>query len=156
MCHSRINGRKHLIANSDFASHFLVFAKTAEQEASSLGTAEYALDLSVKRAQERVTSKKPSAERQAIQRYLAEMAADVYALKLMLQDVAARWDRGERIPAQAPMTKLFGLEAAGLISRSARTQAASGTRRSCRQAPSPRRASPPALQQARAPLRSRG
>ena len=178
----KINGRKHLITNSDFASHFLVFAKTAEKEvtcfltprsvpgftiapywhtmgcvggshglltftdcvvpdsavlgevgkgvdqleealeisrvfvaASSLGTAEYALDLSVKRAQERVTFKKPIAERQAIQRYLAEMATDVYALKLMLQDVATRWDRGERIPAQASMTKLFGLEAVGRV-----------------------------------------
>ena len=178
----KINGRKHLITNSDFASHFLVFAKTAEKEvtcfltprslpgftiapywhtmgcvggshglltftdcvvpdstvlgevgkgvdqleealeisrvfvaASSLGTAEYALDLSVKRSKERVTFRKPIAERQAIQRYLAEMATDVYALKLMLQDVAARWDRGERIPAQASMTKLFGLEAVGRV-----------------------------------------
>lgn len=178
----KIDGRKHLITNSDFASHFMVFAKTADKEvtcfltprdipgfridgywhtmgcaggshglltftdcfvsdstvlgdvgkgidqleealeisrvfvaASSLGTAEYALDLSVKRAKERVTFKKPIAERQAIQRYLAEMATDVYALRLMLEDCAARWDRGERIPAQASMTKLFGLEAVGRV-----------------------------------------
>jgi alkylation response protein AidB-like acyl-CoA dehydrogenase len=177
-----INGRKHLITNSDFASHFMVFAKTGDREvsclltprdasgfkieslphtmgakggahglltftdcfvpdsavmgdvgkgldqlekaleisrvfvaASSLGTAEYALELSVARAKERVTFKKPIAERQAIQRYLAEMATDVYALRLMLQDVAARWDRGERVPAQASMTKLFGLEAVGRV-----------------------------------------
>jgi alkylation response protein AidB-like acyl-CoA dehydrogenase len=83
--------------------------------ASSLGTAEHALELSVQRAKERVTFKKPIAERQAIQRYLAEMATDVYALKLMLEDVADRWDRGERIPAQASMTKLFGLEAVGRV-----------------------------------------
>ncbi|MFN8626770.1 MAG: acyl-CoA dehydrogenase family protein [Candidatus Binatia bacterium] len=177
-----INGRKHLITNSDFASHFMVFAKTGDREvsclltprtapglkievyphtmgakggahglltftecfvpdsavmgdvgkgldqleealeisrvfvaASSLGTAEYALELSVARAKQRVTFKKPIAERQAIQRYLAEMATDVYALRLMLADVAARWDRGERIPAQASMTKLFGLEAVGRV-----------------------------------------
>lgn len=178
----RINGRKHLITNSDFASHFLVFAKNSEREvtcflvhrdapgfriepyfhtmgcaggshglltftdcfaadsdvigevgkgidaleealeisrvfvaASSLGTAEYALELSVARAKERVTFKKPIAERQAIQRYLAEMATDVYALRLMLEDCGRRWDAGERIPAQASMTKLFGLEAVGRV-----------------------------------------
>ena len=177
-----INGRKHLITNSDFASHFMVFAKTGDREvsclltprdasgfkiesyphtmgakggahglltftdcfvpdaavmgdvgkgldqieealeisrvfvaASSLGTAEYALELSVARAKERVTFKKPIAERQAIQRYLAEMATDVYALRLMLEDVAARWDRGERVPAPASMTKLVGLEAVGRV-----------------------------------------
>lgn len=178
----RINGRKHLITNSDFASHFLVFAKNSDREvtcflvprdaagfviepywhtmgcaggshglltftdcfapdssvigevgkgidaleealeisrvfvaASSLGTAEFALELSVARAKERVTFKKPIAERQAIQRYLAEMATDVYALKLMLEDCGRRWDAGERIPAQASMTKLFGLEAVGRV-----------------------------------------
>ncbi len=178
----KINGRKHLITNSDFASHFLVFAKNSEREvtcflvprdapgfriddywhtmgcvggshglltftdcfapdsavigkvgqgihaleealeisrvfvaASSLGTAEYALELSVARAKERVTFKKAIAERQAIQRYLAEMATDVYALRLMLEDCGRRWDAGERIPAQASMTKLFGLEAVGRV-----------------------------------------
>lgn len=177
-----INGRKHLITNSDFASHFLVFAKDTEKTvtcflvprdaegfriegywhtmgcaggshglltftdcfvpesavigevgrgihaleealeisrvfvaASSLGTAEHALELSVARAKERVTFRRPIADRQAIQRYLAEMATDVYALKLMLEDCGRRWDAGERIPAQASMTKLFGLEAVGRV-----------------------------------------
>jgi alkylation response protein AidB-like acyl-CoA dehydrogenase len=178
----KINGRKHLITNSDFASHFLVFAKNTDRQvtcflvhrdapgfqiepyfhtmgcaggshglltftdcfaadsdvigevgkgidaleetleisrvlvaASSLGTAQYALDLSVARSKERVTFKKPIAERQAIQRYLAEMATDVYALKLMIEDCGRRIDAGERIPAQASMTKLFGLEAVGRV-----------------------------------------
>ncbi len=62
-----------------------------------------------------MTFGKPLAQRQAIQRYLAEMATDVQALRLMLIDCGDRWDRGERIPAQASMTKLFGLEAVGRV-----------------------------------------
>ncbi len=79
--------------------------------ASSLGTAEEALRLSVRRAAERVTFGKPIASRQAVQRYLAEMATDVYALRAMLADATERLERGERIPAEASMCKLFGLEA---------------------------------------------
>jgi alkylation response protein AidB-like acyl-CoA dehydrogenase len=83
--------------------------------ASSLGTAERALELSIAKARERVTFGKPIAARQAVQRYLAEMATDIYALRGMLQDAAAKWDRGERIPAEASMCKLFGLEAVGRV-----------------------------------------
>src|SRR5690606_21014886 len=61
--------------------------------ASSLGTAERAFELSLEHAKERVTFGKPIAQRQAIQRYLAEMATDIYALRLMLTDCADRWDR---------------------------------------------------------------
>lgn len=184
--HYLINGRKWLITNSDFSTHFIVFAKTdpdagehgvsaiiverdtpgftieplpetmgckggehglltfkgarvpaqnilgeegmgiAQMEealeisrvfvaASSLGTAERAFELSLEHAKERVTFGKPIAQRQAIQRYLAEMATDIYALRLMLTDCADRWDRGERIPAEASMTKQFGLEAVGRV-----------------------------------------
>lgn len=181
-----INGRKHLITNSDFASHFIVFAKTdpdagergvsailvererdgftgeplpetmgskggehglltftdvrvpvtnvmgkegmgiAQMEksleisrvfvaASSLGTAERAFELALEHAKSRITFGKPIAQRQAIQRYVAEMATDIYALRLMLTDCADRWDRGERIPAEASMCKQFGLEAVGRV-----------------------------------------
>ncbi len=181
-----INGRKWLITNSDFASHFMVFAKTGAENgrpslstilverdapgltieplpetmgckggqhglltfadavvpvenllgeegegvdkmeqaleisrvfvaASSLGTAEYALDLSIEYAKQRTTFGKPIAQRQAIQRYLAEMAMDVHALRLMLHDAAAKWDAGRRIPQEASICKLFGLEAVARV-----------------------------------------
>jgi alkylation response protein AidB-like acyl-CoA dehydrogenase len=176
-----IDGEKWLITNSDFASHFILFARTGdavsafslERETpgfsieplpetmgckggehgrltleqvrlpasallgeegtglagmersleisrvlvagSSLGTAERAFELSLEHARQRVTFGKPIGDRQAVQRYLAEMAQDIYALKLMLRDVAARWDRGERIPAEASLVKLFGLEAVGRV-----------------------------------------
>lgn len=185
--HFVLNGRKWLITNSDFASHFMVFAKTGGGDggpaalsailverdtpglsiaplpetmgckggqhglltftdaavpaenllgeegagvekmeraleisrvfvaASSLGTAEYALELSVQHAKERSTFGKPIAQRQAVQRYLAEMATDVHALRLMLADAAAKWDAGSRIPREAAICKLFGLEAVGRV-----------------------------------------
>jgi alkylation response protein AidB-like acyl-CoA dehydrogenase len=83
--------------------------------ASSLGTASRALELSLKYSQERVTFGKPIGQRQAIQRYLAEMAADVYALRGMLADTAAKWDSGKRIPAESSLLKQFGLEAVGRV-----------------------------------------
>lgn len=83
--------------------------------ASSLGTAERALELSVRRAHERFTFGKPIAARQAVQRYIAEMATDLYALRGMLADAAAKWDAGRRIPAEAAMCKEFGLEAVGRV-----------------------------------------
>lgn len=181
-----IDGRKWLITNSDFATHFMVIARTGEEReralsaflverdapglsiealpelmgckggqhgqltfsdvrvradqvlggapgegehqlehaleksrllvaASSWGVAEYALELSRRHAAERVTFGKPIAQRQAVQRYLAEMATDVYALRTMLEDAAAKLDAGSRIPAEASMCKLFGLEAVGRV-----------------------------------------
>lgn len=181
-----INGRKWLITNSDFATHFITFGKTdplggsngvsavliergtpgfsiealpetmgckggehglltfddvrvpvssllgqegrglAQMEqaleisrvfiaASSLGTAERSLELALEHAKSRHTFGKPLAARQSIQRYLAEMATDVYALRNMIADAAEKWDRGLRIPAEASMCKLFGLEAVGRV-----------------------------------------
>lgn len=83
--------------------------------ASSWGTAEQALQLSVEHAKRRVTFGKPIGERQAVQRYLAEMAIDVYAMRTMLLDAAAKWDAGRRIPAESSMCKQFCLEAVGRV-----------------------------------------
>jgi alkylation response protein AidB-like acyl-CoA dehydrogenase len=181
-----LNGRKHLITNSDFATHFMTFCYTdpsrgahgisallvdretpgftirgmprlmgcrggehgyltfqdcrvpaanimgTEGEgllqmtvalevsrlfiaATSLGTAERALELSLAFSKKRVTFGKPIAERQAVQTYLAEMATDIYALRAMVYDAARKADRGERIPTEASMCKLFGLEAVGRV-----------------------------------------
>lgn len=177
-----VNGTKHLITNSDIATHFIVMVKTEGSDisallverdtaglhieplpetmgckggqhgrltftdmrapssaligregdgqhhleqaleisrvlvaASSLGASERALQLSTARAKERVTFGKPIGSRQAVQRYLAEMATDVYALRGMLADAARKWDNGCRIPAEAAMCKQFGLEAVGRV-----------------------------------------
>lgn len=83
--------------------------------ATSLGTAERSLELALEFAKKRVTFGKPIAARQAIQRYLAEMGMDIYALRGMIADATAKWDAGRRIPAEASMCKLFGLEAVGRV-----------------------------------------
>ena len=176
-----IEGRKWLITNSDFASHFIVICKVADRPsailverdragltieplpelmgckggahglltfkqvsvpranligdegrglaameqaleisrvlvaASSLGTAERALDLSLNFAKARVTFGRPISDRQAVQRYIAEMTVDVHALRLLLADATAKSDAGKRIPAEASICKLFGLEAVGRV-----------------------------------------
>lgn len=83
--------------------------------ATSLGTAERSFELSLDFAKKRKTFGKPLAARQAIQRYLAEMGTDIYALRGMIADAMAKWDAGRRIPAEASMCKLFGLEAVGRV-----------------------------------------
>jgi alkylation response protein AidB-like acyl-CoA dehydrogenase len=72
-------------------------------------------DLALEHARTRVTFGKPIGERQGIQRYLAEMAMDVYALRNMLTDAARKRDSGRRIPLEASLCKLFGLEAVGRV-----------------------------------------
>lgn len=181
-----LTGQKHLITNSDFATHFMVFCHTAPERgsegmsallvdrdtpgftiadmpplmgcrggqhghltfrgarvparnvlgqegqgllqmteslevsrlfiaATSLGTAERALELSLAFAKKRVTFGKPIAERQAVQTYLANMATDVYALRTMIGEAARKADQGRRIAAESSMCKLFGLEAVGRV-----------------------------------------
>jgi len=79
--------------------------------ASSLGTAERALEIATDYAQKRMTFGKPLATRETIRGLLADMATDVYALKLMLADVGEKMDRNEKCPVEASITKLFGLQA---------------------------------------------
>jgi alkylation response protein AidB-like acyl-CoA dehydrogenase len=101
------SGQQHLERALEISRVFIA--------ASSLGTAERSLELSLSHAGNRVTFGKPIGERQAIQRYLAEMAIDIYALRGMLIDAAGKWDAGKRIPAESAMCKQFGLEAVGRV-----------------------------------------
>lgn len=100
-------GLDQLVEGLEISRLFIAF--------TSLGTAERALELSLDFARKRKTFGKPLAARQAIQRYLAEMAADVYCLRNICEDAARKWDQGRRIPAEASMCKLFGLEAVGRV-----------------------------------------
>ena len=77
---------------------------------SCLGLAQRFLELSVPYSHKRVTFSKPIAERQAVQQALADMATDVYALRLMVNDVAQKYDQGLPIRKESSMCKLFGLE----------------------------------------------
>ena len=78
--------------------------------ASSLGTAERALELSLDYAKQRVTFGKSIASRESIRTLLADMAMDIYALRLMLEDVAGKIDQGKACPLEASIAKTHGLE----------------------------------------------
>lgn len=78
--------------------------------ASALGTMERCLDIAAEYAKKRVTFGKPIAERQAIQRYLAEMAMDIYALQSVLHDTAGAIEKGEDIALRANLCKLLAIE----------------------------------------------
>lgn len=78
--------------------------------ASSLGTAERALEIALDFSKRRVTFGRTIGERPSVQSELAEMARDVYALRLVLEDVAGKLDRGEPCALEASIAKLLGLE----------------------------------------------
>jgi alkylation response protein AidB-like acyl-CoA dehydrogenase len=100
-------GSEQLLAFLEISRVFIAVA--------ALGTAERALELSLNWAKQRVTFGQPIASRQAVQSYLAEMATDIYALRHMVLDALRKYDAGQRIPAEASMCKLFGLEAVGRV-----------------------------------------
>lgn len=78
--------------------------------ASSLGTAERALELALDYAKKRVTFGKPIAQRESIRALLADMAMDIYGLRLMLEDVARKIDEGKPCPLEASIAKTHGLD----------------------------------------------
>lgn len=79
--------------------HALVMLQTSRGfiAASSLCTADRALEISVDYAKKRVTFGKPVTEREKVRQYLADMATDVYAVRTMLADAARKVDEGKRI-----------------------------------------------------------
>lgn len=80
--------------------------------ARGVGIARAALEESVRYSQVRRTFGKPIAEHQAIQLKLADMATRVEAARLLVEQAAQAYDRGERCDMEAGMAKLFASEAA--------------------------------------------
>lgn len=80
--------------------------------ARGVGIARACLEESVHYAQIRKTFGKPIAEHQAIQLKLADMATQVEAARLLVEQAAAAYDRHERCDMEAGMAKLFATEAA--------------------------------------------
>ena len=79
--------------------------------ARGAGIAQGALDLAVRYAQERSAFGKPIAEHQAVQLKLAQMATQVEASKLLIEQAARKYDAGERCDLEAAMAKYHGSEA---------------------------------------------
>lgn len=80
--------------------------------ARGVGIARACLEDSVRYAQIRKTFGKPIAEHQAIQFKLADMATQCEAARLLVDQAAAAYDKGERCDMEAGMAKLFATEAA--------------------------------------------
>ncbi len=75
-----------------------------------VGAASRSLELAAQHAQNRVTFGQPLAKRQTIQMWLAEMATDIQAARLLCLHAAEKFDGGESITTEAAMAKLFGTE----------------------------------------------
>jgi alkylation response protein AidB-like acyl-CoA dehydrogenase len=80
--------------------------------ARGVGLAQAALDQALRYAQVRKTFGKAIAQHQAIALKLADMATRVKAARLLTEDAAKAYDRGERCDLEAGMAKLFASEAA--------------------------------------------
>ena len=80
--------------------------------ARGVGLAEGALRLATAYAQVRKTMGKPIAHHQAIQLKLGEMVTRTEAARLLVNNAAQAYDRGERCDMEAGMAKFFASEAA--------------------------------------------
>ena len=77
-----------------------------------VGTAQRALDVSVKYAQERIAFDQPIAGFQLVQDMLAQMAVDVEAARLLVYQAGSVKNRGETSTIPVSMAKYFATEAA--------------------------------------------
>jgi butyryl-CoA dehydrogenase len=75
--------------------------------AQALGIAQAAFDASVKYAKERQQFRKPISTFQTIQNYLADMATEIDAARLLLYRACALKDAGRAFGAEAAMAKLY-------------------------------------------------
>ncbi len=80
--------------------------------ARGVGVAAAALSEALKYSQQRETFGKPICEHQAIQLKLGEMGTRVEAARLLVENAAQIYDRGERCDLEAGMAKYFASEAA--------------------------------------------
>ena len=80
--------------------------------ARGVGVAKASLDDSIAYSQLRKTFGKPICQHQAVQIHLANMATRVQAARLLTENAARAYDRGERCDLEAGMAKLYSTEAA--------------------------------------------
>lgn len=80
--------------------------------AQALGVGQAALDEALAHAKRRETFGRPIARYQAVQWFLADMATELEAARLLTYRAAASWDQGTLTGAEASMAKLAASEAA--------------------------------------------
>ena len=80
--------------------------------AQALGVGQAALDEALRHARTRETFGRPIATYQAVQWFLADMATELEAARLLTYKAAVSWDQGTLSGAEASMAKLAASEAA--------------------------------------------
>ncbi|SDE55770.1 acyl-CoA dehydrogenase family protein [Sporomusa acidovorans] len=111
----RVN-KKYLLGKEGDGLHISIHSLSVSRAhiaASNLGMAQRMLEISLKRAHDRVTFGKPIIERQAIRMKIADMATHVHALRTMVYDFAKDYEKdphGEYIEEKAAMCKLFSIQ----------------------------------------------
>ena len=83
--------------------------------ARAIGLSRRAMDMMLSHVKQRHTFGALLADRQAIQWWIADGATRMHACRLMVQDAAARLDRGEDVRQLASMIKVFSTEMASEI-----------------------------------------
>lgn len=101
----------------EIAMHSLAVSR-AHIAVSNLGMAQRMLEMTIKRAQDRVTFGKPLSKRQAIQQTIADMGTEINALRLMIWDFAKDYDAGKDIEMKAAMCKLHSINTVRTVSDS--------------------------------------
>ena len=101
----------------EIAMHSLAVSR-AHIAVSNLGMAQRMLEMTIKRAQDRVTFGKPLSKRQAIQQTIADMGTEINALRLMIWDFAKDYDAGKNIDMKAAMCKLHSINTVRTVSDS--------------------------------------
>ena len=99
----------------EIAMHSLAVSR-AHIAVSNLGMSQRMLEMTIKRAHDRVTFGKPLAKRQAIQQTIADMGTQINALRLMIWDFAKDYDAGLDIDMKASMCKLFSIDTVRTVS----------------------------------------
>lgn len=102
----------------EISMHSLAVSR-AHIAASNLGMSQRMLEMSIKRAQDRVTFGKPIIKRQAIKMKIADMAMHVHGLRTMVRDFAKDYEKdpqGKYINEKASMCKLFSINTVKLVS----------------------------------------
>lgn len=77
------------------------------QATACVAGAQRCLDLAVKYTQEREQFGKPISKKQVLRHYLADMQTEVEAARALLYQTASSYDKGEVLPKEISMTKLF-------------------------------------------------
>jgi acyl-CoA dehydrogenase len=87
-------------------------ARRLEMGATALGLTQRAVDMLTEHARDRVTFGVALADRQAIQWWVADTTIQMHACRLMLQDAAAKVERGEDVRHELSMIKVHATEMA--------------------------------------------